>query len=266
MRISALYWVVYSRRLSIPPHPEDLEYLLDGEFWLKDEIHFSIEWLDAYRRMPRIVKWCLEWTHEPPYDIQKATEGLEDLNGTMMERWLDGWLMRHIVESSLERWRDPSLIYLKHNAIEDTRNAVNRLLQLDNIVQSFDLYISVDTEFLQQFPKLAIIATRVRQWRYQEIYVIRHELWQRWSCSHLQLLDEFHAGNMAWQRCWEGDFRVLETIHRSLQPQLPKRLPSPPESRFTCLSPSSSSLPPSSIGSYSDDDSSDGLSMGSPGR
>lgn len=239
----------------MPSVPEDLEDLLAGGLWLKGKIQYSSEWLDSFKRCKnKLVKWCRDWDKGPPYDEDKYLDELERLEVTTIKRWLDGWLMRQIVDYFVARWQDPTVIYLKQNALEDTRQAVDRLFLLDDSLKAIDIYLTSASSGC--FPKFAVIANRVRYWRYQELFLIRHELWQRWSLSHLQIIDEYHSGKMAWQKCWIGisDDLVIDAIRRSQAHRGSGSLPSPPESTLSFPSRESSPSDDSSGCGSSDSD------------
>lgn len=199
-----------------PPVPRDLEILLENDYWLHHYLEFSLEFVDAFQKNDLgVSRWCQDWTRDPCYDEQKASEELEQLDFKVIRGCLDGYMVRKILDTAFERWREPTLQYLKLYAHEDARTAVLRVKELDSSLQPFDDFLNSNSASL--FPKLAAVATQVRYWRYQEIYILRYELWQRWGSSHLQLLEKYQAGDMSWRKCWYGDREVLHLIDTYLQ-------------------------------------------------
>jgi hypothetical protein len=130
---------------------------------------------------------------------------------------MDGSFIRHILESCRQRWSNPYNLDgtidrgAMANATESVLGRMRDLLAEVGRVEEWrahlDLRSSTGNTFrteakLSMEKKIAKVAKDYRFWLYQELVLLRSELWDRYHLRHDQVLARYRTQRLCWQKCW----------------------------------------------------------------
>jgi hypothetical protein len=203
----------------LPPDIRVLAYSED-DLWVEKAMSMSSAWREGFlhgfygekgKRYSEWMDWYARWTEPAALKAANVELFLLYVQEDSLEGMLDGWNAARIVKSGLER-----MIGIgkndKDRFINTATEIIERILTLDTDTKMLNREIKTKL-FSKRHPKIQFVTKQLRLWRYMELCILRHELWQRWAISRAKLIKLFDMGLLGWQRCFaNSDIRVQDMV------------------------------------------------------
>jgi hypothetical protein len=220
--------------LGKPRIPKDI--LIGFQFqqhWIFRQVSNHPLWERAFDREEKFVKSIGRWIlRRRPYKLQLIDKFTAEYTEEDMEAILDGWFIRHIIDSCDQRWRgsiNPDGTINRTTMAEATRRLLARMLELFAEVECVDRWCfrrgqlpassmvvhkptpRTRNTYATPTAKSICVAKHVRFWFYQELILLRSELWDRYRLRLDQVLARYNRKRLTWQACWFLELDAPET-------------------------------------------------------
>lgn len=208
-------WAVHTRskrHSDKPPVPDDLQHLTQ-QHYLSMELTGDHSFRDAYYRHRSHFDWYNYWLTHPPFDgdAERVELCLEEYELSELIGRVDGWNCRLVIEFFHDRWKVIAASDdLSEAAATSTRSAIARLEQLWSAIEEIEDVLHRNRDY----PGLRFQALcgRIREWRYHELCLIRHELRCFYRMPVKDVLAFYEARTWGWQSGWIADADTMELI------------------------------------------------------
>ena len=160
------------------------------------------------------------WLEYPPVGESSFEEWVLDYSAEELKDAMDGWNVRFILDSFAERWKGARCKGREQrNYLRDVASVLlNRINTILEEIREVEGWI-VNLEGTDQMRSITI-ATTFRYWRYQELTLIRSELWTRYHHSIADIYTRYASMQLDWQSCWFGtptSTELTDMIKRHLE-------------------------------------------------
>jgi hypothetical protein len=213
------------RELTVPPLPTDImEHWSQDYHWISRKLTAHPDFLWAFDRHPSCIEEVGSWIQAPPYlDPTYLNKRLERFSSKGIKKLVDGWFLRAIIDSFVGRWKksydtngeiDRVELY---RATEHVLERMGSLLRDTSELAKWAITASFRIEKKGR-SRCYILMQSVRVWKYQELCLLRAELYDRRRLRIKELAKYFSDGRFHWQTCWfrtsQLDRRVTQHIQR----------------------------------------------------
>lgn len=196
-------WRVHHSSYKRPPPlpiPSDLQESHHGR-WLELNPPSETEFLEAFERKVNIQPWIDVF---PIHSLTETELSLNRFEALEIISYVDGWCCRSLLESSSRRW---AVEQDERTYAKETCRMVERIFELVKGAQEWDNVL--ESSIWPSLAKIGMVAERARYWQYQELCLIRHELWERFHWRREEVIRRYEGGILAWQRCWNTSYNQL---------------------------------------------------------
>lgn len=143
------------------------------------------------------------------FDLDGLDEHLSRFTNIELESAIDGWSIRNLIDSFRNRWREIFNDYggfrkaQLEKATKDILSRMKDLLMGIRAAQAFCRYEGEAERQMHQIrPNRRLYARISILWMYQELCMLRSELWMRYHFSYGSAYLVFESQEFPWQRCW----------------------------------------------------------------
>jgi hypothetical protein len=212
-------WSVINPILQPPALPHDLRVLWNPlAACLHTEVYNSNPMLNfAFAQPGACSKAVGDWIKDPPYWDPKLSTKIVDYDDDSLRSLIMGWSMRRIIDGFVHRWAgvvdrngkyDSDAIHAASEAI------VYKMLHIFKLLDDIERHLKAwdephkmphdDRRGSQRY----LLTVEMRYWCYEELCLLRAELWHRYHLKDDTLVKSYLAGKLHWQFCWFLDLSI----------------------------------------------------------
>ena len=194
--------VSISVRNSLPPFTCRCVQALFPSNSIRHNINSSSIFFSAFKKDYDLIGHMCWWLEYPPVGDSSFEECLLDQTVEQLKDAMDGWSLRFILDNFAKQWRGARCkgreqrVYLR-----DVASALlNRFTVILDEIREVEGWMQ-KLKNTDQTRSMAIVST-FRHWRYQEITLIRSELWLQYHHSITDIYSRYRDKKLDWQLCW----------------------------------------------------------------
>ena len=158
--------------------------------------------MGAFEKRFELIGSMCWWLEFPPVEESTFEDWVIDHSAEELKDAMDGWNVRFILDSFADRWKGARCKGREQrNYLRDVASKL--LIRMTTVLEEIrevEGWIQ-KLEGTEQIRSIAI-ANAFRYWRYQELTLIRSELWVRYHHSIPEIYARYIAMKLDWQSSW----------------------------------------------------------------